>query len=155
MKKQRQDRIIELITSAQFQTQEEITEALNNEGFRVTQATVSRDLREMKLTKRALEGGIGYAYTLTNAGGSFDKIILSAITSVKYAINNVVIKTVPGLAPAVAAGIDALNDPSILGCVAGDDTIILITYDEVCSDKICNMLAAMMGEKKFPVIEGT
>lgn len=147
MKKQRQDRIVELISNAHFQTQEEITEALNKEGFRVTQATVSRDLREMKLAKRALEGGIGYAYCATSTGGSFDKIILSSMVSVRYALNNVVIKTVPGLAPAVAGGVDGLEDEAVLGCVAGDDTVIVVTVDEISADRLCTSLCGMMNER--------
>ena len=117
MKKQRQDRIIELISDAHYRTQEELTEALNKEGFRVTQATVSRDIREMKLAKRAIDGGSGYAYAVPGtATGSLDKIILSSMISIRYALNNVVIKTIPGLAPAVASGIDGLEDPVVLGC---------------------------------------
>ena len=148
MKKQRQDRIIELITDSYFHTQEELTEALNKEGFRVTQATVSRDIREMKLTKRAIEGKAGYAYAVAGAPtGSIDKIILSSMISIRYALNNVVIKTIPGLAPAVASGIDGLSDAGVLGCVAGDDTVIVVTVDETSADCLCGVLCNMINEK--------
>ena len=148
MKKQRQDRIIELIGDSYFHTQEELTDALNKEGFRVTQATVSRDIREMKLTKRAIEGGMGYAYAVAGAPtGSIDKIILSSMISIKYALNNVVIKTIPGLAPAVASGIDGLADPAVLGCVAGDDTVIVVTIDEIGADRLCGVLCNMINDK--------
>ena len=148
MKNKRQARIIELISDSYFHTQEELTEALNKEGFRVTQATVSRDIREMKLAKRAIDGGSGYAYAVPGTTtGSIDKIILSSMISIRYALNNVVIKTIPGLAPAVASGIDGLEDPVVLGCVAGDDTVIVVTTDEIGADHICGVLCNMIDEK--------
>ena len=133
MKSQRQARILELISNSEIKTQEAITEMLRREGFKVTQATVSRDLRDLKLTKNGSSAG-GYRYTVGKGHehiGIFklNNAMVESIVSVKYSMNNVVIKTFPGLAQAVASGVDSLNLESVLGCVAGDDTIIVVTVD--------------------------
>ena len=146
MKTQRQARILELISSYDVKTQEEITAMLREEGFKVTQATVSRDLRDLKLTKNMSDTG-KYRYgsnavlsheTLKNP--HLNAAMIGSIVGVRYSMNNVVIKTLPGLAQAVASGIDAMALDSVLGCVAGDDTIIIVTTDEASSVQICEKI---------------
>lgn len=131
MKSQRQQRILELISKYEIETQDEMMTRLLSEGFKVTQATVSRDLKELKLTKVQTARGT-YRYAVGQARQSVGNVKLNnamadSIVEVKYSLNNVVIKTYPGLAAAVAFAVDSLNMSSILGCVAGDDTVIIVT----------------------------
>ena len=131
MKSQRQQRILELIAKYAIETQEDMMARLLDEGFKVTQATVSRDLKELKLTKVQTARGT-YRYSASQARHSVGNVKLNSamadsIIDVNYSLNNVVIKTYPGLAAAVAFAVDSLNMPSILGCVAGDDTVIIVT----------------------------
>ena len=107
---------------------------LRKEGFQVTQATVSRDIRELKLTK-VLTGRGSYRYTVPAKNDSvqaikFNRALVGSIIGVDYAINNIVIKTYPGLATAVATGLDSIDSNEILGCVAGDDTIMIVVRNE-------------------------
>ena len=131
MKSQRHTRMLELVTKYEIETQDELMKRLQSEGFKVTQATVSRDLKELKLTKTLTARGT-YRYSV-NAGrqrtgsGRLNNAMVDSIVQVEYSMNNVVIKTYPGLAQAVASAVDALNMHNILGCVAGDDTIIIVT----------------------------
>ena len=148
MKSQRQERILELIAKYEIETQEDMMSRLQSEGFKVTQATVSRDLKELKLTKTLTARGT-YRYTANmlrqRAGGAkLNSAMVDSIIQVEYSLNNVVIKTYPGLAQAVASGVDALNMHSILGCVAGDDTIIIVTRDEESSKEISQTLTQLM-----------
>ena len=148
MKNERQARILEIISKHEIKTQEEITARLQSEGFKATQATVSRDLRELKLTKRMGSSG-AYRYTSpgvyeSSVSVKLNSTMLESITGVRYSMNNVVIKTYPGLAQAVASGIDALELDTVLGSVAGDDTLIIVTLDEECSAEISERLREMM-----------
>ena len=134
MKNKRQEKIISLITRYEIETQEELIGMLYKEGFQVTQATVSRDIRELKLTK-VLSGRGSYRYTVPSSNENvpaikFNRALINSIISVEYAVNNIVIKTYPGLATAVATGLDSIDSNDILGCVAGDDTIIVVTRDD-------------------------
>lgn len=138
MKSKRQEKILEIIASRCIETQEDLIAALKNEGFKVTQATASRDIRQLKLLKIATNGVYKYVAPkseIENAG-RYSYALLSSIVDIQYALNNVVIKTNPGLAQAVAAGIDAMHDPDILGCVAGDDCIILVSTSLEASIRI-------------------
>jgi transcriptional regulator of arginine metabolism len=148
MKNERQARILEIIAKFEVQTQEEITELLQTEGFKVTQATVSRDLKDLKLTKTMSPSGL-YRYTASRSHDHMGKVklnnaMLESIIDVKYSLNNVVIKTFPGLAQAVASSVDTLDLDSILGCVAGDDTIIVVTQDEESSAEISDKIKELM-----------
>lgn len=148
MKNQRQARILEIISSSDVGTQEEITERLLAEGFRVTQATVSRDLKELKLTKTMTSAG-RYRYSTGHVHDGtgmarLNNAMLESIINVRYSMNNVVIKTYPGLAQAVASSVDALQLESILGSVAGDDTIIIVTLDEESSLEISDKIKELM-----------
>lgn len=147
MKPKRQEKILEIISSRNIETQEDLISALKAEGFNVTQATASRDIRQLKLVK-LLDNGV-YKYVAPKSeidkSGTYNHALFSAITDVKYALNNIVIKTSPGLAQAVAAGIDALHDVDILGCVAGDDCIILVSKSEDASKVITNKILKLAG----------
>lgn len=138
MKTKRQQKIIEIITNNNIETQEELIVALKNEGYSATQATVSRDIRQLKLLKLTVDGVYKYVAPKTELDNSlrYNHALFSSIIEIAYALNNVVIKTTPGLAQAVAAGIDTLNDSDVLGCVAGDDAIILVSKSEEASIRI-------------------
>ena len=127
MKVGRQAKIIELIGRYDVETQEELCDLLNREGYEVTQATVSRDIRELKLTKvahggkqcyRVLPGHIDFTQKYLN-------ILRDGFISMDMAQNILVIKTVAGMAMAVAAAIDAFHFKEVVGCIAGDDTIMM------------------------------
>ena len=148
MKSQRQERILELISKYEIETQEDMMNRLLTEGFKVTQATVSRDLKELRLTKVQTARGT-YRYASGQARQSVGSVKLNnamadSITEVKYSLNNVVVKTYPGLAAAVAFAVDSLNMTSILGCVAGDDTVIIVTATEEASAELSEKITELM-----------
>lgn len=127
MKSDRHAKIVELIGKFDIETQEELAEKLNLAGFNVTQATVSRDIRELKLTKVATEGKKQKYALLQNSEGMGDKymrVLKDGFVSMDMAQNILVIKTVSGMAMAVAASLDALKWHEVVGCIAGDDTIM-------------------------------
>ncbi|MCI7276228.1 MAG: arginine repressor [Lachnospiraceae bacterium] len=128
MKIERHSKIVELIGKHQVETQEELADLLNSEGFRVTQATVSRDIRELKLTKVAGENGRQKYVILQNENpaldGKFIPILKSGFVRMDMAQNILVIRTVSGMAMAVAAALDAMHFQEVVGCIAGDDTIM-------------------------------
>ena len=127
MKSERQNKIIELITKNSIGTQEELAEALKQAGFSVTQATVSRDIRELKLTKVQSENGRQRYMVMQNQTAFSDKyirILKDGYVSMDMAQNILVIKTVSGMAMAVAAALDEIHFHEIVGCIAGDDTIM-------------------------------
>lgn len=128
MKVNRHAKIVELISKYQVETQEELAERLNEAGFRVTQATVSRDIRDLKLTKVPAENGRQkYAVLQSEQSGLGEKyirILKDGFVSMDMAQNILVIKTVSGMAMAVAAALDAMRWNEIVGCIAGDDTIM-------------------------------
>lgn len=128
MKVNRHAKIVELINKYQIETQEELADYLNQNGFRVTQATVSRDIRDLKLTKVPAENGKQkYAVLQTgqnDLGEKYIRILNDGFLSMDMAQNILVIKTVAGMAMAVAAALDAMKWNEIVGCIAGDDTIM-------------------------------
>lgn len=127
MKLERHSKIVELIGKYEIETQEELADYLNQAGFAVTQATVSRDIRELKLTKVQSESGKQRYVVLQNQGSFSDKyirILRDGFLSMDMAQNILVIKTVSGMAMAVAAALDALHFGEMVGCIAGDDTIM-------------------------------
>lgn len=128
MKADRQSKIIDLISRYDIETQEELAEHLNREGFQVTQATISRDIREMKLTKIAVAGG-KQKYAVMHPPGpdmneKYLRVLRDGFSSMDMAQNILVVKTVSGMAMAVAAALDAMHWTEIAGCIAGDDTIM-------------------------------
>ena len=148
MKTNRQKKILEIINRYPVETQDDLIDRLMVEGFSVTQATVSRDIRELQLSK-VLTGKGTYRYVAPKkeelaAGMKFSAALVESILSVEYAQNLVVIKTYPGLAQAVAAGIDHLTIAEVLGCVAGDDTIFVATRNESAAKMICERVQLLM-----------
>ena len=128
MKVNRHAKIVELINKYQIETQDELAEYLNEAGFKVTQATVSRDIRDLKLTKVPAENGRQkYAVLQSAQIGLTEKSVRflgDGFCSMDMAQNFLVLKSVSGMAMAVAAALDAMNWNEIVGCIAGDDTIM-------------------------------
>lgn len=128
MKISRQAKIIELINKFDIDTQEELAERLMQDGYNVTQATVSRDIRELKLTKVAMDDGsqryIVLQKTEIGLSDRYARVFREGFVSMDRAQNILVIKTISGMAMAVAAALDALEISSIVGSIAGDDTVM-------------------------------
>ena len=128
MKVGRHAKIVELVNKHNIETQEELADRLNQEGFAVTQATVSRDIRDLKLTKVPTADGRQKYSVMKSHGSDFSekyfRILKDGFVSMDMAQNILVIKTVAGMAMAVAAAIDAMHWHEVVGCIAGDDTIM-------------------------------
>ena len=128
MKTKRQTKMLELIKKHDIEKQEELSDYLQKEGYQVTQATVSRDIRELKLTKVAMSNGRQKYAALTEANEDlsekYTRVFRDAFVSMDMAQNILVIRTVPGMAMAVCAALDALKLDEIVGSIAGDDTIM-------------------------------
>ena len=148
MKSARHEKIIELIQQHDIDTQEELAARLNSAGFKVTQATVSRDIRALKLTKVAGKDGKSRYAVLSGAsvelGDKYTRVLHDALTSIDVGQNMIVIRTVPGMAMGVAAALDALNFSEVVGCIAGDDTIMVavrtVEDTQILMDKIHLMI---------------
>lgn len=140
MKQKRQAKILSIIEEYDIETQDELLEKLNEAGFNVTQATISRDIREINLTKVAVAGG-KQKYTLGKSAGhesveTYKKVLSAGILSMVPAENLIVIKTVPGMAMAVAAALDNVEISGLLGSIAGDDTIFLAVRTRDMTDAV-------------------
>ncbi len=127
MKRERHEVVVDLINRYDIETQEELAAYLRKEGFEVTQATVSRDIRELHLSKIAAGNGRQKYIILPSEdaklGDKYIRVLRDGFVSMNMAQNILVIKTVQGMAMAVAAAVDAMHFPEIVGCIAGDDTI--------------------------------
>ena len=149
MKTRRQAKILELIQRNDVETQEELSAYLVREGFQVTQATVSRDIRELKLTKIAMDNGKQKYAVMTDADSGmmekYARVLREGFISMDLAKNIVVIKTVSGMAGAVCAAIDAMKFQEMVGSIAGDDTIICIIRDDEEAVKIMKKLRKIVG----------
>ena len=147
MKTKRQQMILELIEKFSIDTQEELISRLASAGYSATQATISRDIRELKLVKAMTPSGT-YKYIQSSRGESakprFSSAFADSITHVDFAGNIVVIKTYPGMAQPVASCIDALGDSDLLGCVGGDDTIIVVVRDAATAPLICDKIRQVL-----------
>lgn len=134
MKSNRHTKIVELIGKFAITTQDELLEYLRKEGFDVTQSTVSRDIKKLRLTK-SLDSNGRYRYQAPAvASGSvkngFLNLVDTSVVSVDYAVNMVVIKTYAGMAQAVCAALDSMQYDSVVGTIAGDDTIFIVCKSE-------------------------
>lgn len=150
MKIGRQTKIVELINKFDIETQEELADRLVAAGYNVTQATVSRDIRELKLTKVSVDG-VKQKYIVlqnkeTNLHEKYVRVLRTGFLSMDKAQNILVIKTVSGMAMAVAASLDALNINGIVGCIAGDDTVM-------CAIRDCEEVIQVMEKLKRLVYE--
>ena len=142
MKSQRQTKILEIIASKDIETQEQLLEELRQAGFRSTQATISRDIKELRILKDLTAMGT-YRYSIGNkeTSGAFsnrlNSIFKESVISYDYAQNIVVIKTLPTLAPAAGRAIDAMNMSVVVGTLAGDDTLLIIMRDVQAAIGFC------------------
>ena len=140
MKTKRQRKIIELITNYDIETQEELAAKLVENGFNVTQATISRDIRELNLTKIATNG-VKQKYAVQSSSdivsnSKYMRVLNDGIITMDTAGNILVVKTVSGMAMAVAAALDAMQIKEILGCIAGDDTIMCVVKHAEETDRV-------------------
>lgn len=145
MSNTRREAILSLIENQDIETQQELTVALAKIGFEVTQATVSRDIKELKLLKQQNAAG-RYVYTKNaphaekNISENMNIILSRGVVGIDYALNTVVIRTLTGMAQGVAAAIDAMQNRDILGSIAGDDKIIIIARSEKYAQTFCKNL---------------
>ncbi len=148
MKNKRQLKIMELISAEDIYTQEELAERLKQMGEDVTQATVSRDIKEMKLVKVA--DGMGrsrYAAVGDQSGGLASRLIrifADTVLSIEYSANIIMIRTLSGSANAAGEAVDALKWPEILGTIAGDNTVMAIVRQEYSSEMVAENLRALI-----------
>ena len=150
MKKGRQEKILELITKYEIETQDELMEFLSEEGYTVTQATVSRDIRDLDLVKVAMPGG-SYKYVVSGVSqksktqtGPLSQAVADTVLSIVCAQNIIVLKTTAGMAQAVAIVIDRIPDNEILGSVAGDDTIFVVVSDVETAQNVAARLRKLL-----------
>ncbi|MBQ9277206.1 MAG: arginine repressor [Lachnospiraceae bacterium] len=143
MKRNRQEVIKNIISTHNVETQEELLTLLNKEGFNTTQATISRDIRELNLKKISYEGGRKkYAIKSNpkdveaNDDASYIQVLKNSLISMEHSENIIVIKTVAGMAMAVGASVDRLNISEIMGCIAGDDTLFIAIRDKNMAEKV-------------------
>lgn len=150
MKSRRQEALTNLINNNSITTQEELLAGLRKLGFEVTQATVSRDIRELKISKISQSDGSFRYVTSKHANApksntlGLNSALTESILKIDHACNDIVVHTLPGLAQAIAAAIDSIHIDGILGCVAGDDTILIITRGEKDADDISLRLSDML-----------
>ena len=142
MKSQRQAKILEIISNKNIETQEQLLAELQAEGFRGTQATISRDIKELRIVKELTSLG-AYRYTISasDLGNSFsarlNTIFRECVISFDYAQNIIVIRTLPGLASAAGSAIDAMNMNMVVGTLAGDDTVMVVMRDNNAAAIFC------------------
>ncbi|MBQ1458444.1 arginine repressor [Butyrivibrio fibrisolvens] len=148
MKKNRHSKIIELIENNEVETQEQLADLLKKDGYDVTQATVSRDIRELRLTKvQTGDGRQKYRVMDHNdeeLQDKYIKVLQSGFVSMDKAGNMLVLRTVSGMAMAVAAALDALHLSQIIGCIAGDDTIFAAIRTEEDVQEVIDRIREML-----------
>ena len=150
MKTQRQAKIMEIISKTNVETQEQLLSLLQEAGFTGTQATISRDIKELRIVKELTAMGT-YRYTAAakEVPGTFsarlNTIFRESVTNFDYAQNLVVIHTLPGLANAAASAVDAMHLSVVLGTLAGDDTVLVIMRDTNAAASFCGEIKSLMG----------
>ena len=142
MKNERQEKILAIIAASAIETQEQLIDSLRKEGISCTQATISRDIKQLRIIKELGPDGVyRYATAPKPAEHTFSAklnlIFRQCITSVDYAQNMIVVKTMPGLANGAASAIDKLNIPEMLGTLAGDDTCFVVLKDTQAAAELC------------------
>lgn len=149
MKAQRQAKIMEIISNLNIETQEQLLQELQDAGFRSTQATISRDIKELRIVKELTTLGT-YRYTVAakempaTFSGRMNTIFRECVTRYDYAQNIVVIHTLPGLAGAAASAIDSMSLSVVVGTLAGDDTVMVVMRDNNAAAVFCGEIAGLM-----------
>ena len=149
MKSQRQAKIMEIISTMNVETQEQLLQELQSAGFNSTQATISRDIKELRIVKELTNLGT-YRYTTasrelpTTFSGRLNTIFRECVTSFDYAQNIIVIHTLPGLANAAASALDAMNMSVVLGTIAGDDTVFIVMRDANAAAAFCGEIKSLL-----------
>ena len=149
MKSKRQAKIMEIISTTNVETQEQLLQALEAAGFSSTQATISRDIKELRIIKELTSLG-SYRYTTASreVSGTFsarlNAIFRECVTGFDYAMNIVVIHTLPGLANAAASALDAMNMSVVLGTIAGDDTVFIVMRDNNSAAAFCGEIKSLL-----------
>ncbi len=150
MKSSRQKKILELISQKICVTQDDLTQGLREMGFDVTQSTVSRDIKELKLLKgRDADGNYryltnSYKNNIENNTDRYRELFIRAVISVKYSLNNVVIKCHAGMASSACVAVDEIYGDMMLGSLAGDDTIFIVTMGTEQSKLLCDSLNSLL-----------
>lgn len=148
MKSNRHQKIVELVDKYEIETQEELADRLRQEGFQVTQATVSRDIRDLKLSKVSCGKGRQKYVVLkqedNHLSAKYVRVLKDGFVSMDKAQNILVIKTVSGMAMAVAAAIDAMKMEEVVGSIAGDDTIMAAVRTNEDTQSVMNKIAEML-----------
>ena len=144
IRKQRQEAILELIKEEPISTQDELISKLRDKSFEVTQATISRDIKELKLVKKIGANGKS-AYAVSEAAAErlapkYNAIFIESILSADYALNTCVVKTHTGMANAACAALDAAANDSVVGTIAGDDTIFVLCRTEAAAAELCSKI---------------
>ena len=152
MKSQRQQKILELIAERDIETQEQLLAALQESGFRSTQATISRDIKELRIVKELSSAG-SYRYTVSQNESvtlfsRLNNIFRECVLKLDYAQNIVVIKTLPGTANAAGSAVDSMDTPYVVGTIAGDDTFIIIMRDTECAKEFCEELRSIINRAR-------
>jgi len=146
LKSQRQAKIMEIISTTNVETQEQLLAALQDAGFRSTQATISRDIKELRIVKELTSLGT-YRYTTSvkempsTFSNRLNTIFRECVTRYDYAQNIVVIHTLPGLAGAAASAIDTMNLSVVVGTLAGDDTVMVVMRDNIAAASFCGEIS--------------
>jgi len=149
MKNQRQAKIMEIISNKNVETQEQLLAELQDAGFRGTQATISRDIKEMRIVKELTNlGTYRYAVSGNEQTSSFsarlNTIFKECVVKVDYAQNIIVIHTLPGLASAAGAAVDAMSMRTVVGCLSGDDTVIIVMRDMNAAASFCGEIKNLL-----------
>ncbi len=149
MKSQRQAKILEIISTKNVETQEQLLEALQQEGFRGTQATISRDIKELRIIKELTSfGTYRYSTSVSEIDSSFtarlNTIFRECVVNFDYAQNIIVIRTLPGLASAAGSAIDAMNMSTVVGTLAGDDTVMVVMRDNNAAALFCGEIKSLI-----------
>ncbi len=142
MKSQRQAKILEIVSTRDVETQEQLLEALQDAGFYSTQATISRDIKELRIVKELTKfGTYRYSASTKEMGSTFsgrlNSIFRECVTGFDYAQNLVVVHTIPGLAGAAASAVDAMGMPFVVGTIGGDDTVLIVLRDTNAAATFC------------------
>ena len=149
MKSKRQAKIVEIISTTNVETQEQLLQELHNAGFASTQATISRDIKELRIVKELTSfGTYRYSTAARELSGGFssrlNSIFKDCVTGFDYAMNIIVIHTLPGLAGAAASALDAMKMSVVLGTIAGDDTVIVVMRDTNSAAAFCGEIKNLM-----------